>query len=234
MAKVLVRNMHLPVWAMLVWTGSVAAMEPMEDGEMSSVRAQEGISIGLEVRLNTAADGSALDGELTDCGTPGATSGDFTSSECRFALNAQNRTNEWVLFRGVYGSLLINDINLDAGILGNVSGAPSGMFDSARFEDPDGDCLLPTSCDHGSLMDEPALVFEYPDTSPGYSPSTGQSSGYDSLEVGYTIEETRIVFQNNGFNDTTTDGSFLGLEVSDNNAARAGIAISGQAYVYGF
>jgi hypothetical protein len=149
-------------------------------------------------------------------------------------LNAQGRTNEWVLFRGVYGSLVINDINLDAGILGNVSGAPSGYFDATRFQDPGGTCLLPTGCNNSDLLGEPALVFEYPDTSPSYSSSTGQSNGYDSLEIGYTIEETRIIFQNNGFNDTTTDGSFLGLQVSDNNAARAGIAISGQAYVYGF
>lgn len=208
-----------------------SALQPMGDSELSGVTGQEGISLGLELRLNTDANGSPLNTDLTDCGGPLAS---FANSECRYALEFEGRTDKWLLFRGVYGLLKINDIRLDAGVL-SQAGHGSALFDASKFRDDAGTCLL-SSCTDATVQNLPSLRFEYPATTPSYDPLAsprGTSSGYNSLEIGLTIKETLIVFGNDAFTSTAA-GSFLGLSVADNNAARAGIAVSGRAFVYGF
>jgi hypothetical protein len=225
------------VWAALaaLVAGPATAMEALNDEELAGVRAQEGVSIGLELRINTDSNGDPLNGTLTDCGDVAVAN--FTNSDCRFGLTlaGNNRQDEWLLFRGVFGSLVINDIKLDAGTLSDAN-PDSTLHDADRYKDAGGNCLLPGgSCTNAALTDgDPALVFQYPSTNPSYDTGNQTSSGYDSLELGYTIEETRIVFKSDGFTDTTETGSFLGVQISDNNQRRAGVAISGQAYVYGF
>lgn len=217
--------------ALMVAGVPVSALQPMADSELSGVTGQEGISIALELRLNTDANGSPLNADLTDCG--GALAG-FENSECRYALEFQGRPDEWLLFRGVYGIFKINDIRLDAGVL-SQAGHGAGLFDATKFQDDTGACLI-SSCDNSTVQNLPSLRFEYPTPTTSYDPNAsprGTSSGYDSLQLGVTIKETLIVFGNDAFTSTAT-GSFLGMNIGDNNSAQAGIAISGRSFVYGF
>jgi hypothetical protein len=219
--------------ALIMLSLSARAMQPMGDAEMSDVSGREGVLLDVELRLNTDASGSPLNNaNLTNC----AGSGGAQNSDCRFALKAQGR-DEWVLFRGVYGSINITGLKLDAGVLSGA-GAPTGNFDATRFQDPGGNCLLPGgTCTAAALSEQPALKFEYlPGNTPSYDPGTGVSSGYDSLKVGFNIEETRLIFNdsNAGFTTDVNPGSFLGAKIRDNNSPRAGISISGRSYVYGF
>lgn len=224
--------LKLVLGALLLATMSPAvAMQPMADAEMSAVTGQEGVSIALELRLNTDTNGSPLNADLTDCGGPLA---GFANSECRYALEFEGRADKWLLFRGVYGLLKINDIRLDAGTL-SQAGHAAALFDATKFQDDSGTCLL-SSCTDATVQNLPSLRFEYPTATPSYDPLAsprGISSGYDSLEIGLTIKETLIVFGTDAFT-STAPGSFLGLSIADNNAARAGIAISGRSFVYGF
>lgn len=219
-------------WAALISQGALA-LEEVTDAELGQIAGQEGVSIGLEVRINTDATGQPLpDATLTECGSTGTT---FTNSECRFALSFQGRTDEWLLFRGIYGFIDINEIRLDAGIISDA-GTPAAYFDATRFEDPSGTCLLAGgTCTNAALGARPALVFEYPATATSYNPGTGVSAGYTSLLFGLGIKETIVIPNTDpaGFNSTAA-GSFLGVNIADNNGGPAGIAIRGRGYFYGF
>lgn len=221
----------LTMLCLLCLAPAALALDPIGDEELGGLVAQEGIALGIELRLNTDASGSPLpDATLTQCGSTGTV---FSSSECRFAISFEGRTDEWLLFRGIYGFIDIEEINLDAGIL-HVAGTPAGYFDATRFQDPAGACLLPTgTCTNDFLRGRPSLLFEYPSTVTSYNSATGLSSGYDSLRLGLGIKESIVVFGNDAF-DSTQPGSFLGVNIADNDGGAAGIAIRGQGYVYGF
>lgn len=233
---------------LLFCSGMTWAMQPMADQDLAAVTGQQGVALELQFRINTDASGNPLS-TLTNCG---GGSGPFTNSECRFALHFNNRNDcsgaalgtgtctagsagsgEWLLFRGVYGFFNIQDINLNAGVL-SQPGDPAGYFDVTKFEDDTGTCLVAGGCTDANIKSSPALAFNYPTPSPSYNPSTGVSTGYSSLEVGIGIKEALIAYGQTAYNDTTTTGSFLGVDVADNNGGPAGVAVSGTAYVYGF
>ena len=209
------------------------AMQPLDEDELGQAVAQDGISLGIEMRFNTGPDGEPIPSSAGGQCSGFFLGGSVSNSECRLGISFANNPDDWLLLRGVYGMIDIEEINLDAGILHQASSSTS-FFDPTRFQDPAGACLLPGGvCNANTLRNNPALAFEFPTTSPSYSPVSGVSSGYDSVRFGFGVEEALVVFGVDAFT-STAPGTFLRVRAQDNNGYLGGMAIRGQTYVYGF
>jgi hypothetical protein len=232
-----------------------ADMKPVDDLVLQGVTGQSGIAIGLELDINVVdINGDGLvdinNGQfqqVTGCGL-----GNFDSSPagtCRLALNFANRANEWLVLKDFYGSLRIDNLYLDGGYLSAADSDPA-TYDSSKFFDSSGNCLLGNGIDCSDLStgvgfeNLPAMVVRMPGsysggafTDPTYTPGSpgtgGVSSGYDSIRMGLTIGGASIEYGATGYAQNNL-GSFLGISIADNNSAYAGADVRGSAYVFGF
>ena len=230
-----------------------AEMLPVDDAALEQVTGQSGISLALEFDLNVQdadQDGVVdLTGgnfqPIANCGN--GTFDNGTAGSCRLAINITNRPDEWVVFKDFYGSARTDNIYLDGGYLRDA-GNDTSTFDPERFKATDGSCLVdPTGNDCGSAGSPPAyfddlaaMVVSMPGkhngtgfTARGYDSTTGVSSGYDSLELGLTIGGIAVEYGPTGY-EQNLNGSFLGVNIADNNSPYAGIDVQGQAYIFGF
>lgn len=243
---------------MRLWTGLImtllalpvmaADLQSLGDNELSAVSGGNGIAVGWEYGVNTDASGNPL-ASLANCagtGTVTATSGD----RCRFAWQVAKRADgsgnaAWTVAKNGWMSLKIPVLNLDVQASMGGVGANTAYFDSTRFTGYDASgnsiCLLPGgSCISTTIDGLPGMKLSYPATSYNattYTPGTGISAGFDSLAIGMNIGRMAIEFDSAGtpgyMRDAST-GSFLGLQIKDNNGNFAMMAIGGSAIIYGF
>lgn len=214
------------------------ALESLPEQEMSDVSGGQGIALQLDFFYNMTPDSSKSSVPNNDaapfdatCGTGGPGT---TGNPCRFGLQFANRTADWLVFKDFYMGARIFQINLDGANLATAA-SNSAYFDATKFQNSAGTCLLPSAlCTVANLNTLNAIVFSYPATTTAYNTSTFVSSGYNSLLL--TANLGRLVVEANagaGPPDTTQN-SYLGARILDNNSKFAGVAIRGKAFVFGF
>lgn len=245
-----------PVMAADLW--------PLDDSELSGVSGGDGIAIGWEYGVNTDVSGAPLAslGSCAGTGTVTATSGD----RCRFAWQVGKRAASgnaaWTVAKNGWLSVKIPALNIDVqptmGGAGGV-GANSAYFDNERFMGYNAlgasVCLLPgggASCASATIDTLPAIKLTYPVASYNattFTPGTGVSAGFTSLQIGLNIGRMAIEFDTctaltnctsasagyvPGYLRDANAGSFAGLQIRDNNGNFAMMAIGGSALIYGF
>lgn len=138
-----------------VFSAPVLALEPLSEMELEQVTGREGISLGLEIRVNTDANGNPLNsGDFTGCDT----TTNFAATACRFALKYANRDaggGEWIVAKNFYGILKMPAVYLDAT---RTPASGTSYTDLSRFEDASGSPLL------ASPNDLPAMQVSFPQT----------------------------------------------------------------------
>lgn len=97
-------------------TAAIADMEPLDEEEMQSVAAQQGISVSLELRINAKEDGEPVDS--SECPTVGALTG---GSSCRIGITFADRDGMWIALKSYRGILAFKNIRLDAATFGGNS-----------------------------------------------------------------------------------------------------------------
>lgn len=132
----------------------------------------------------------------------------------------------------------------------------NGFFDISRFQNVAGSCLLPdgtggTACTQANILKTPSLIMQQKvsvsGSNPSYNTATRVSSNYDSISLGFTIGRLAIEYDCTVVNTVScpavtnalgynrdANGSFMGLNIRDNNSNFAGIAVGGRMYLYGF
>ncbi|MDI1302907.1 MAG: hypothetical protein PSX71_13460 [bacterium] len=231
------------VAGLLMMTGvSIAAVEPLADTELGMVSGQEGIALQLDFYMNATPDSSRV-AKPNDDSVP-LSAAPFSNctglgNGCRLALQFNNRAPDWLVFKDFYMGARIYQINLDAGALSAASPSGTGYYDVSKFQSVSGACLLPGGvCSVAAINGLNALVLSYPGTTLTYNstaavvggvPAFG-SDGYTSMQLQMNIGRL-LVETSTG--DTTLN-SYLGAKVGDNISKFAGMAIRGQAYVFGF
>lgn len=119
-----------------------AELSPLSSGEMEAVSGQDGVSFEWDLRINADATGTPL----AIC-----TGADRTA--CRIALEYENRSGEWVVFKGFSGRFYWSRFNLDA-FTSPASG--TGVGDLARFT------VSPYSKPHLSVtFPEPLEIYNF-------------------------------------------------------------------------
>ena len=220
-------------------------LQPLSEDELSDVTGQEGILISLEFYYNSEkTSNSATTGRRLGgfCSTPDGNAS-LGNQNCRLAIQIANHEDHWVVAKNGHSSISVNRLSFDAAFLGDAgSAANTGYFNEQKFRDPSGNCLLEiNSCTTATIADMPALRTHYPETSGSYNPGTETVSGYNDVRFGMYIEGMAVEFNSApGVQDgwqvgaANDNGSFLGLNIADNNGHQAGIAFGGDFYLYGF
>lgn len=227
-----------------------ADLQPLSDNEMEAVTGREGVLLSLEYYYNSdpGANGGALlgsgaAGTLGDGGCSTANGGtSLGDMDCRLAIQLENRDDEWLVIKNGFASLVINRLSLDAALLGDATatGASySSFFNQEKFEALDGSCLLGAgNCTTAYIDIMPVVRTHYPETAGSYNPLDGTTTGYNDVLFGLYYEGMAVEYNSApGVQDgwqQNDNGSFLGLNIADNNGPQAGIAFGGDFYMYGF
>ncbi|PTQ89527.1 DUF6160 family protein [Agitococcus lubricus] len=197
-----------------VWADKV----PLDDQELRGTTGQAGVALDLEMRLNANADGSPLAAAPYNSCT-----GLNGNNACRMAWQANNRTNEWLVYKNFYMVLKLNNLRLDATTLPSTS---SVYADANRFKDSTGACIL-AGCTPNGL---PALKLSFAGN------ATTTEVDYEILANGVLSMEVSAA----GYSASTNPG-YNGFRVADSNGAyvsgqnlTAKIDIDGRVLVYGF
>lgn len=238
-----------------------ADLRPLDDGELAGVSGADGIALGLDYGVNTGVSGAPLAtlGSCAGTGTVTATGGD----RCRFAWQVGKRAASgnaaWTVAKNGWMSLKIPALNIDVQPTMAGVGSNNAYFDNEKFMGYDSGgasvCLLPgggASCAYATIDTLPAIKLTYPAASYNattYTPGTGVSSGFTSLQIGLEIGRMAIEFDTctalvnctsaspgyvPGYLRDANAGSFLGTQIRDNNGNFAMMAIGGSALIYGF
>lgn len=156
-------------------TAARADLSPLSADEMGAVSGQEGVSFEWDLRINADATGAPL----AIC-----TGADRTA--CRIALEYENRSGEWVVFKGFSGRFYWSRFNLDA-FTAPASG--TGVGDMSRFS------VQPYSKPHLSItFPEPLEIYnfqmakvaiEYGAT--GYAEDPGDTRTFMGLAIGNSV-----------------------------------------------
>lgn len=222
------------------------SLQALTEEEMGSVTGQEGILISLDYYYNSektddpATNGQALPGF---CATPG-TAGSLANMNCRLAIQIANHEDHWVVVKNGHASISVKRLSLDAAFLGDASSAASSEVNLAKFQDSSGTCLIGAgNCGSDAaamtiIQEMPALRAHYPETGGTYDSGNRVSVGYDDVKFGLyfegmAVELNTIANVQDGWS-LDNNGSFLGLNIADNNGPQAGIAFGGDFYLYGF
>lgn len=215
------------------------ALEPLPDTALAQVQGGEKIIFNVSLRNNVDANLNPT------CQTVGGL------DTCRLALELAGQAGRWLVLNGDYGTLHVNDIQLDAVFLPSAN---STYMDLSRFLTQSGDCLISgrtaTNCNPAGKI---ALVANYPShgspDASGY-PTDSSAPVYDDFSMFFHISQMAVVSDTNvsacaggygtvsacGFNQPAGSASFLGYHLSDASAknAEAQMRFVGRAYVFGF
>lgn len=222
-------------------------LQPLSEDELSDITGQEGILISLEFYYNSekTSDSSTTGRRLGGfCSTPDGNAS-LGNQNCRLAIQIANHEDHWVVAKNGHSSISVNRLSLDAAFLGDAgsaSAANTGYFNEKKFDPSGNNCLLGAgNCTTAYIEDMPALRTHYSETSGSYTPGTRTVSGYNDVRFGMYIEGMAVEFNSApGVQDgwqvgaANDNGSFLGLNIADNNGHQAGIAFGGDFYLYGF
>lgn len=214
------------------------ALEAMDDSEMGAVTGQRGILASFQYYYNSSPAESDPGAPLSICDTPNGGSS-LANMNCRFGLQLKNRESEWLVFKNGHASIDLRRLAIDASLLGDSHGGSAtyhGYFNEDKFTDQDGStCLLPSGDCSGAaasgLAEMPGLRLSYPE---------GGADGIEFNDVrfglyfeGLAVEPNALVPSGNGW-EGNNNGSFMGLNIADNNGHQAGIAFGGDFYLYGY
>lgn len=232
-------------------------MQSLSDDQLGGIVGQEGVLLSFEYYYNS--DPSTGGRSAANCGALATgQDADLSGLNCRFTWQIAGREHgknhsgltsaagEWLVYKDGYLSLKTTRLSLDAAFLGGA-GSSASAFESfylpSRFEDSDGNCLLEgvSNCSNTSvaldaLRNMPAMRSHYPATSGSYNPATRTATGYEDTQIGLRIGGLAVEYGSDASNPylQNANGSFMGLTLSDNNRAMAGIAFGGSFYLYGF
>lgn len=215
------------------------ALEPMADTEMGAVTGQKGILLSLQYYYNTHPDqAGAPDATCSD-----AAAGSLADMDCRFATQLKNREDEWLVFKNGHASLDLDRIALDASVLGDSRGADDGTngpfdytawFNEGKFRDVDNGsgapCLLEGACEASTIANMAGLRLSYPE---GENGANFGNVRFGMFFEGLAVEPNAGAPNGNGW-EGNQNGSFMGLNIADNNGHQARIAFGGDFYLYGF
>lgn len=219
-------------------TNPAQALEAMDDTEMGTVTGQKGILASFQYYYNSSPAEADLGAPLSICDTPNGGSS-LANMNCRFGLQLKNRESEWLVFKNGHASIDLRRLAIDASLLGDSHGGSAayhGYFNEAKFTDQDGStCLLPSGNCSGAaasgLAEMPGLRLSYPE---------GAADGFEFNDVrfglyfeGLAVEPNALLPSGNGW-EGNNNGSFMGLNIADNNGHQAGIAFGGDFYLYGY
>lgn len=185
---------------------SAVAMEELSQDELSGVTGQEGIRLGLELRMNTDENAQPITAGtgFTNCGS--ATN--LTSTSCRLAIQFANRVDEWVVFKNFSAYLNAPAIYLDAA---RTPVAATPYEDLERFRDENGVPLL------ASPHDIPNIAFTFP----------------EPIQLGITIGGISVEYGATGYLNANSN-SFMGLKVGNTDGGPAVLNAEGSMQWYGF
>lgn len=221
------------------------SLQPLSEEEMGGVTGQEGILISLEFYYNSqkTSDPATTGQRLSDfCSSP---DGDASlgNENCRLAIQIANHEDHWIVAKNGHASISVNRLSFDAAFLGDAgSAANTSYYNDAKFRDVSGNCLLEiNNCSAATIALMPSLRTHYPETAGSYNSTSHTTTGYNDVRFGMFIEGMAVEFnsavgvQDGWQNNAAIDnGSFLGLNIADNNGHQAGIAFGGDFYLYGF
>ena len=187
------------------------ALEPMADGDMSRITAQEGMQLTLRLRNN-------VDESFNPVGCSGLL------NPCRMGLEFAGRDGIWLMLKDYYGYISFNSMRLDGTVLPSTA---TGYGDPDRFLALDGSCLV-SGCDPRGLQ---AVKVHYPNAK-----GVGE---YNDLVLLTNIGRTALEFDNGGtpgYQRDAATGSVLGFRTADSSGlnAPARARFDGNAYVFGF
>lgn len=185
---------------------SAVAMEELSQDELSGVTGQEGIRLGLELRMNTDENAQPITAGtgFTNCGS--ATN--LTSTSCRLAIQFANRVDEWVVFKNFSAYLNAPAIYLDAA---RTPVAATPYEDLERFRDENGVPLL------ASPHDIPNIAFTFP----------------EPIQLGITIGGISVEYGATGYLNANSN-SFMGLKIGNTDGGPAVLNAEGTMQWYGF
>lgn len=194
------------------------SMQELPDEVLQAVSGQEGVSLDIELRLNTDAAGVPLT-SLSNC------SGN--NNPCKLAIAFNNRPDKWLMLKDYYGTLFIPKLYIDKT---TAPPAVSAYKELARFQKTNGDCLLGAghagNCVDADIQNHPALKLSAPGAT-----GTFESDILANLFVGRVAIETGPT----GY-DNDANGTFLGLQLRDTStsAPQARIDVDGHIAMFGF
>lgn len=189
------------------------AMEELVADDLASITGQEGISMGLELRMNADANGAPL---ISSCGNTigtGAALAAFSENNCRLASQSGARENfnggEWLVLKNFFGRILIPSMLIDSG---RTPVAPTAYEDLDRFRDENGTPLLATPHDIATME------LRFP----------------EAIELSLQIGGISIEYGPTGYLNNA-NYPVLGMKIGNSNAGYpAEIMIEGTASIFGF
>ncbi|MEE2603328.1 MAG: hypothetical protein VX595_09725 [Pseudomonadota bacterium] len=224
------------------------ALEALNDDEMDAVTGQAGILLSFQYYFNSNQTDNPGTPDFNEAGAPltgtegcptpngGASLGNMN---CRFAMQLKNRESEWLVFKNGHASIDLRRLSLDASELGDSYGASAAFdsfFNARKFQAEGGStCLLPSgdcsSASASELANMAGLRLSYPE---------GSADGEEFNDArfglyfeGLAVEPNSSALVQDGWS-RNINGSFMGLNIADNNGHQAGIAFGGDFYLYGF
>lgn len=196
------------------------SMQEIPDDELQAISGQEGVSLDIELRLNTDSAGVPL-ASLSNCVG--------NNNPCKLAVAFNNRPDKWLLLKDYYGTLFIPKLYIDK--TSNPAAADGSPYkELARFQKSNGDCLLGSghagNCVDADIQNHPALKLYTPGAT-----GTFENDIMANLFVGRVAIETGSTGYNNDAN-----GTFLGLQLRDTStsAPQARIDVDGHIALFGF
>lgn len=195
--------------ALLLLSAAASSMEELGVDELSAVTGQEGIRVGLELRMNTNANAQPITSGTTFANCASTTN--FSSTGCRMALKFANREDgggEWVVFKNFSAYLNAPAIYLDAT---RTPAAATAYEDLDRFRDENGVPLL------ASPHDIPNIALTFP----------------EPIELAITIGGINIEYGATGYLNNA-NAPFMGIKVGNVDGGAAVINAEGTMQWYGF
>jgi len=206
-----------------------AAMQALDEDEMSGVTGMQGVVLEFKLRNNVNAAFTPI-GCTVAVGTPFG-----TPNPCRMGLEFAARNGVWLMLKEFYGTLHLKDIRMDAGFM---PAANTAYYNVARFRDVLGADLIAGA----NPTNDPAILMTYPDAD--------AQGTYDDMLSFLNIGRAWLEFDCNpagagatlcnpatsGYNRDTTLDSALSIRMADSGAlnAPAKMRFWGTAYVFGF
>jgi len=191
-----------------------STLVPLDDAELESVTARDGIMFDIRSRNNVDASNNPI-------GCAGLL------NPCRMGMEFTDRPGKWLMIKDFYGTLNLNSLRLDAAFMPSVN---TVYYDPSRFLASDGvTCLVPGCNPNGA----PGIQLSYP------SLPSKAAGVYDDMVTFLNIGRLAIEFDSGptpGYMQDNNTGSVFAFRASDSSATNADMRIrfDGRAVVYGF
>lgn len=198
-------------------------MQELSDGKLADVAGRDGVALDLEFRLNADAAGDPLGCDVAAVSDP-----------CRLAVQFANRSGEWLVVKGLHGTLKVNGLQLDAFLSPlDPASATYSHFDATRFRaGASSSCLISgnvsNDCEKSDLANMPMLQLGFRDVD-GAHKEADVMLGYTMGGIAVEYDAAPVV----GY-DRNANGSFISLRARDVAGGPAVFDIDGVLHMFGF